>query len=76
VRGLQSALPSFGFGANRPLIGSRPRRGSKQERALEPSSGPYRRKQGEGKSRKEALRALKRRISDAAYRQLLADAQR
>jgi hypothetical protein len=29
-----------------------------------------------GKSRKEALRALKRRISDAVYRQLLADVRR
>lgn len=35
----------------------------------------YLRKQAEGKSRKEALRALKRRISDAVYRRLLADAQ-
>jgi transposase len=34
----------------------------------------YLRKQAEGKSRKEALRALKRRISDAVYRRLLADA--
>lgn len=36
----------------------------------------YLRKQGEGKTRKEALRALKRRISDAVYRQLLADTTR
>ena len=35
----------------------------------------YLRKQAEGKSRKEALRALKRRISAAVYRRLLADAQ-
>ena len=35
----------------------------------------YQRKQAEGKTRKEALRALKRRISDAVYRQLLADAR-
>jgi transposase len=34
----------------------------------------YERKLAEGKSRKEALRALKRRISDAVYRQLRADA--
>jgi transposase len=33
----------------------------------------YRRKLAEGKSRKEALRCLKRRLSDAVYRQLLAD---
>jgi transposase len=34
------------------------------------------RKLTEGKSKKEALRALKRRISDAVYRQLLADTRR
>jgi transposase len=36
----------------------------------------YHRKIDEGKSKKEALRALKRRISDAVYRQLLLDADR
>ena len=35
----------------------------------------YLRKQAEGKSKKEAMRALKRRVSDAVYRQLLADAR-
>jgi transposase len=39
-----------------------------------PGRAYYLRKQAEGKTRKEALRALKRRISDAVYRQLLADA--
>ena len=34
----------------------------------------YERKLAEGKTRKEAVRALKRRISDAIYRQLLVDA--
>lgn len=34
----------------------------------------YRRKIAEGKTKKEALRALKRRISDAVYRQLVLDA--
>lgn len=34
------------------------------------------RKVAEGKTRKEAMRSLKRRISDAVYRQLLADARR
>jgi transposase len=34
----------------------------------------YRRKLAEGKSRKEALRALKRRISDVVFRHLIADA--
>lgn len=36
----------------------------------------FRRKLAEGKSRKEALRALKRQISNAVYRQLLADSRR
>jgi transposase len=36
----------------------------------------YRRKRAEGKKPLEALRCLKRRISDAIYRQLLADHQR
>ena len=36
----------------------------------------YDKKLGEGKTNKEALRALKRRISDAVYRQLVADARR
>jgi transposase len=34
----------------------------------------YQRKLAEGKSSKEALRALKRRVSDAVYRQLVIDA--
>jgi transposase len=36
----------------------------------------YRRKRAEGKKPLEAMRCLKRRISDALYRQLLADQQR
>jgi transposase len=35
----------------------------------------YRKKIAEGKSRKEALRCLKRRVSDAVYRSLVADSQ-
>ena len=35
----------------------------------------YRKKMAEGKSRKEALRCLKRRISDAIFRSLMADLQ-
>ncbi len=35
----------------------------------------YRKKIEEGKSRKEALRCLKRRISDAVFRSLVADSQ-
>jgi transposase len=41
-----------------------------------PGRAYYLRKQAEGKTRKEALRALKRRISDAVYQKLLADATR
>jgi transposase len=41
-----------------------------------PGRAYYLRKQAEGKTRKEALRALKRRVSDAIYRQLVADARR
>ena len=39
-----------------------------------PGRAYYLRKQAEGKTRKEALRALKRKISDAIYRQLVEDA--
>ena len=38
-----------------------------------PGRAYFDRKLVEGKTKKEALRALKRRISDAVYRQLLAD---
>lgn len=40
-----------------------------------PGRAYYLRKQAEGKTRKEALRALKRRISDAVWRQLHIDAR-
>ena len=41
-----------------------------------PGRDYYERKLAEGKTKKEALRALKRRISDVVYRQLLADLDR
>ena len=41
-----------------------------------PGRAYYRRKLAAGKTRAEAMRCLKRRISDAVYRQLLADARR
>jgi transposase len=47
-----------------------------QVRNHTPGRAYYLRKQAEGKTRKEAMRALKRRISDAVYRQLLADSTR
>jgi hypothetical protein len=40
-----------------------------------PGQAYYRRKLAEGKSPKEALRCLKRRLSDAVYRCLVADAR-
>lgn len=39
-----------------------------------PGRAYYRRKVDEGKTKKEAIRALKRRVSDAVYRQLVIDA--
>ena len=41
-----------------------------------PGRAYFERKVAEGKTKKEALRALKRRISDAVYRQLVFDADR
>jgi transposase len=35
----------------------------------------YRKKVAEGKSRKEALRCLKRRVCDAVFKNLMADSQ-
>jgi transposase len=45
-----------------------------QARYPGPGRNLYRRKLAEGKTKKEALRAPKRRISDSVYRKLLADA--
>jgi transposase len=44
-----------------------------QVRRPSPGQAYYRRKLAEGKSPREALRCLKRRLSDAVYRCLLAD---
>jgi hypothetical protein len=41
-----------------------------------PGRAYYDRKLAEGKTKKESLRCLKRRISDVVYRQLVADAER
>ena len=43
--------------------------------AHSPGRGYYDRKLAEGMTKKKALRALKRRISDALYQRLLADAK-
>jgi transposase len=46
-----------------------------QARSSAPGGTYYRKKLEEGKSRKEALRCLKRRVCDAVYKSLLADSQ-
>jgi transposase len=46
-----------------------------QARSEARGSSYYRKKVAEGKSRKEALRCLKRRISDAVFKNLMADSQ-
>ncbi len=46
-----------------------------QARSDAPGGAYYRKKLAEGKSRKEALRCLKRRVSDAVFRSLVADSQ-
>ena len=46
-----------------------------QARSDAPGGGYYRKKIAEGKSRKEALRCLKRRVSDAVFRSLVDDSR-
>ena len=46
-----------------------------QARSAAPGGAYYRKKVAEGKSHKEALRCLKRRVSDAVYKSLAADLQ-
>ena len=46
-----------------------------QARSNAPGGTYYRKKIDEGKSRKEALRCLKRRVCDAVYKSLVADSQ-
>jgi transposase len=46
-----------------------------QARSDARSGAYYRKKMDEGKTRKEALRCLKRRVSDAIFRSLLADSR-
>lgn len=47
-----------------------------QQRMHPPARSYYARKRAEGKGRKEALRCLKRRLTDVVYRQLLNDLER
>lgn len=44
-----------------------------QRRIHPPAQAYYERKRLEGKSRKEAMRCLKRRLTDVIYRQLMRD---
>jgi len=46
-----------------------------QARSAARGGGYYRKKMDEGKSRKEALRCLKRRVSDAVFKSLVEDSQ-
>jgi transposase len=46
-----------------------------QARSNAPGGAYYRKKIDEGKSSKEALRCLKKRVSDAVFRSLVADSQ-
>jgi transposase len=46
-----------------------------QARSDDQGGAYYRKKIAEGKSRKEALRCLKRRVSDAVFRSLMADSK-
>ena len=55
------------------FIGIDPHKASHTAANDTPGRVYYQRKQAEGKTKKEAMRALKRRISDAVYHQLLAD---
>ena len=50
-----------------------PRHGASSRRRHRSGGTYYRKKIAEGKSRKEALRCLKRRVCDAVFRTLLAD---
>lgn len=63
------------LGGNRHLNYALHMVATSQARSNAPGGAYYRKKLAEGKSRKEALRCLKRRISDAVYKSLVADLQ-
>ena len=63
------------LGGNRKLNYALHMVATSQARSDAPGGTYYRKKIAEGKSRKEALRCLKRRISDAVYKSLVADLQ-
>jgi transposase len=63
------------LGGNRKLNYALHMVATSQARSDAPGGAYYRKKLAEGKSSKEALRCLKRRVSDAVYKSLLADSQ-
>ena len=63
------------LGGNRHLNYALHMVATSQARSDAPGGTYYRKKLGEGKSSKEALRCLKRRVSDAVYKSLVADTQ-
>ena len=63
------------LGGNRHLNYALHMVATSQARSNASGGSYYRKKLAEGKSRKEALRCLKRRISDAVFRSLMADSQ-
>jgi transposase len=63
------------LGGNRKLNYALHMVATSQARSDAPGGTYYRKKLEEGKSRKEALRCLKRRISDAVFKSLVADLQ-
>jgi transposase len=63
------------LGGNRKLNYALHMVATSQVRLEAPGGAYYRKKIAEGKSRKEALGCLKRRISDAVYKSLVADLQ-
>jgi transposase len=63
------------LGGNRKLNYALHMVATSQARSDAPGGAYYRKKIAEGKSSKEALRCLKRRVSDAVYKSLVADSQ-
>jgi transposase len=63
------------LGGNRHLNYALHMVATSQARSDAPGGSYYRKKMAEGKSSKEALRCLKRRVSDAVYKSLVADSQ-
>ena len=63
------------LGGNRKLNYALHMVATSQARSDAPGGAHYRKKLAEGKSRKEALRCLKRRVSDDVYKSLVADSQ-